>query len=273
MDPAYSRHSRRSHPNLQHLSLLPLTPHHPLSTPQPTPSYLAAQSLPTTPSILSRSPSRTRPNPRSTPALHSLDRSTPALHSLTRSPLPTRSKSSTSLPHTARASHPRPRLPRTASSSSWLAQTAHLLTATTRASKGQTWLATRSSSTSLTAAEEYDPLAGFGLDAEYNGAEADDEYSPTSYRTPFTASRAQSRGDDLVEGEDEEGEEGAGEGEEEKEREREEGLSRRKRRESERVVVREGEMGEGAVEKPPEEGEGGWKDAAWLLSVATKIIT
>ena len=197
--------------------------------------------------------------------------------------------------------------------------------------------------------------SNLSLDTQfYNGAEADDEYSPTSYRTPFNASRPQSRfasarnsrresrvglgvrtsgeeerGDvelmgglepDFVdseeleewEGEDEmdDGEvrrligvrvggwvdwlvgwmdfradetvEGDGEGEEdaeEKEKERHEGVRRRKRRDSERVIVGERNPGEMAVEKPPEEGEGreegggGWKDAAWLLSVATKIIT
>ena len=90
-------------------------------------------------------------------------------------------------------------------------------------------------------------------------------------------------------GEGEEGGQGdVGEREEDAEeggKERDEGLRRRKRRESERVALRqrgrerEGEMqmemetGGRAVEKPPEEGEGGWKDAAWLLNVATKIIT
>lgn len=173
----------------------------------------------------------------------------------------------------------------------------------------------------------------------YAGGEADDEYSPTSYRTPFTASRAQSRfasarnsrrgsgvgvgvreeggmgmepdfvdgGEDeeeeeeeVDEGEvrrligvrmggwvdwlvgwmdfrgDEEGEEqGEEEGDEDvglREKERDEGVRRWKRGESDRVVVREREAGDRAVEKPPEDGEGAWKDAAWLLSVATKII-
>lgn len=79
---------------------------------------------------------------------------------------------------------------------------------------------------------------------------------------------------------DEEGEEGGERGEGEKggedvevrEHEKDEGFRRRKKRESERVVVRERETADRAVEKPPEEGEGVWKDAAWLLSVATKII-
>ncbi|KAK2625323.1 hypothetical protein QTJ16_005692 [Diplocarpon rosae] len=58
----YSRHHSRSHTNLSHLTLAPLTSRLPLSDadalPLPSSSYIEGRSAPTTPSILSRSSSR-----------------------------------------------------------------------------------------------------------------------------------------------------------------------------------------------------------------------
>ena len=47
---------------------------------------------------------------------------------------------------------------------------------------------------------------------------------------------------------------------------------RRKRDERDRINVRRTDDVGAVVVEPPKEGEGVWKDAAWLLSVATKVI-
>lgn len=47
--------------------------------------------------------------------------------------------------------------------------------------------------------------------------------------------------------------------------------ARGKRQGSERVMVAPSDENREVV-PPPEDGEGGWQDAAWLLSVASKII-
>ncbi|MCJ1390451.1 hypothetical protein MMC18_003310 [Xylographa bjoerkii] len=330
MDASYKRHSRRSHPNLHHLSVTALTPAFPLplTTDLPSPtshqraSYLVPTSLPQSPSLLSRSPSRTRPHrgSKSSHALFDLSR--------TRSPL-AQSKSSTT-----------PRRAKSSTTSldgdytSWLLQTASRLTTTTAEAKGQAWLATRTSSTSL---GDYDPPAYPELgDAAYR---ADDEFSPVSTRYSRPGSRyASARGSrrasgvgemmplgGRLSGEEEreeylgdevdfvdEGEEGMGEDEEGEmrrvvwgqvggwvdwavgwmdwridgeEEEREEGMGgevgegevmkvdgrRRRRGEGDRIVMLRRENVE-KLEVPPPEGDGGWKDAAWLLGVAKKVL-
>ncbi|MCJ1399037.1 hypothetical protein MMC11_002239 [Xylographa trunciseda] len=337
MDASYTRHSRRSHPNLHHLSITPLTPAYPLplTTDPPSPtshhraSYLLPPSLPQTPSLLSRSPSRTRPH-RGSKSSHALS---DLSFALTR---PTPTKASTARPRTRGS---------TASldgdGASWLLQTAARLTSTAAEAKGQAWLATRTSSTSLVddSPSAY-PEPG---DAAYR---ADDEFSPVSTRYSRPGSRhasargsrrASGVGEGLLvggvqegEGREREGREeyfGGGvdfveEGEEdvwededgemrrvvwgrvggwvdwavgwmdwrvdgEEGEEREEGMNgevgqeevekvdgrrrRRRRGEGDRIVMLRRENVE-KLEVPPPEGDGGWKDAAWLLGVAKKVL-
>lgn len=219
-----------------------------------------------------------------------------------------------------------------------------LIASSTQESKGQSWLATRSSSTSLVDAGDEDGEEGVVGEGEV----ADDEFSPVlsrrgsgsrfaSARSSRRGSRVLSRGElgmsgggnlgrsegAFVEGPDfvdvEEEDEGADDGEEEvDERElrrltKEKGFGlggfvdrfigwslfrneddervdgdgelddrpaegdgfgsegRRKRRENERVVLAPVHERVETV-PPPGDGEGGWQDAAWLLSVASKII-
>ncbi|MCJ1418439.1 hypothetical protein MMC32_004786 [Xylographa parallela] len=325
MDASYKRHSRRSHPNLHHLSVTPLTPAFPLPLTtdlSPAPrhhraSYLLPSSLPQTPSLLSRSPSRTRPyrGSKSSHALADLSRTlTPPTHAKTGPPRP-RHKSSTP---TLDSDH----------TASWLLQTASLLTTSTAEAKGQAWLATRSSSTSL---GDYDgaPYLEPG-DVAYR---ADDEFSPVSTRYSRPGSRLASaegsrrpsgvgemmglggeeeRGEyfgggvDFVdEGDEEVGDDEEGEmrrvvwgrvggwvdwavgwmdwrvdgEEEEEERDKRVGQEevekvdgrRRRRDEGDRIVMLRREIPE-KLEVPPPEGDGGWKDAAWLLGVAKKVL-
>ncbi|MCJ1315047.1 hypothetical protein MMC15_000361 [Xylographa vitiligo] len=332
MDASYKRHSRRSHPNLHHLSVTPLTPAFPLplTTHLSSPpshhraSYLLPPSLPQTPSLLSRSPSRTRP--------HRGSKSSQALSDLSQAlqPLPL-TKAPSSRPRT-KSSTPTIDSDHTAS---WLLQTASLLTLTTAEAKGQAWLATRSSSTSL---GDYDPLPyPEPGDAAYR---ADDEFSPVSTRYSRPGSRhASARGsrrasgveetmvlggrleaeggreggfgggvdfvdEGLGEDEDEEGEmrrvvwgrvggwvdwavgwmdwrvdgeedergEGVGAEVGEEEVEKVDGRRRRRLRdESDRIVMLRREDPQN-LEVPPPEGDGGWKDAAWLLGVAKKVL-
>ncbi|MCJ1438439.1 hypothetical protein MMC27_007827 [Xylographa pallens] len=331
MDASYKRHSRRSHPNLHHLSVTPLTPAFPLPlttdlSPPPRhhrASYLLPSSLPQTPSLLSRSPSRTRPH-RGSKSSHALADLSRALTPLTHTKIaPARPRPKSSTP-TLDSDH----------TASWLLQTASLLTTTTAEAKGQAWLATRSSSTSL---GDYDgpPYLEPG-DAAYR---ADDEFSPVSTRYSRPGSRlASARGsrrpsgvggmmglggrlegeeeregylgggvDFVDEGDEEVGEDEEGEmrrvvwgrvggwvdwavgwmdwrvdGEEEERDERVGGEvgqeeaekmdgRRRRRDEGDRIVMLRREIPE-KLEVPPPEGDGGWKDAAWLLGVAKKVL-
>ena len=72
-----------------------------------------------------------------------------------------------------------------------------------------------------------------------------------------------------------EGEGWEGEGHEDDEKEEEGELDGRRRRtrrdERDRVFVREREL-VGELDVPPPPADGGWRDAAWLLGVATKVL-
>ncbi|KAK4181122.1 hypothetical protein QBC36DRAFT_129209 [Triangularia setosa] len=179
MDVAYNQHSSfrrksRSSVNLSHLSLAPLTsklpiddvPDNDMITPTSAPptvtlySYLQGKSAPTTPRLLSRSPG---PNNRS--ASVSGTRNSRSAASISKS------KSSSHLPHnnnnrnTHRQSstslHTSPTTPRRLShhpnqpkhfdrsDSDWLLRCGSIISLETRQSKGQAWLSTRASSTSL----------------------------------------------------------------------------------------------------------------------------
>ncbi|KAI0909110.1 hypothetical protein F4823DRAFT_454293 [Ustulina deusta] len=177
MDVAYKQHSsharrkNRSNTNLNHLSLAPLTTKMPLTDTEylpeciasplhHNPSYLQGKSAPTTPRLF-QSPSQTRSNsPRrrrasitdthsaaitfakskSTTQLHVHKESRHALSGF--SPLPRRRHGE---------DHRR--------DSDWMLRTGALLTSETRESKGQAWLISRASSTSLTGIRDADEEA------------------------------------------------------------------------------------------------------------------
>ncbi|KAL9122508.1 MAG: hypothetical protein Q9187_000945, partial [Circinaria calcarea] len=180
-------------------------------------------------------------------------------------------------------------------STDWILQTASALTNNTAESKGQCWLATRTSSTSLVDVPPY------SLQRRASSAEADDEFSisPDSVKhtskphSRFTSAKNSRRGSrvgamtplglrTLGEADDrddaffgaqgpqfvdvDERDEDVGDEVDEGEMRR-----RRKRDESDRIVIGDKEpRAKGDVPPPP--ADGGWKDAAWLLSIATKIL-
>ncbi|KAI1340097.1 hypothetical protein F5Y15DRAFT_63922 [Xylariaceae sp. FL0016] len=165
MDVAYKQHANqarrknRSSTNLNHLSLAPLTSKLPLTDPddlpdfvaspvQYNPSYLQGKSAPTTPRLL-KSPPRTRGN---SPRRRSSVPEVPAL-------LLPKSKSTTHLavprgrrhgpgqisPTTRRRKDEEERR-----DSDWMLRTGSLISSEARESKGQAWLVSRASATSLT---------------------------------------------------------------------------------------------------------------------------
>ncbi|MCJ1226546.1 hypothetical protein MMC12_003198 [Toensbergia leucococca] len=218
MDATYSRHTRKSHPNLQNFTFAPLTPHnfydpsgpHPSS--HPPPSYISPKSLPQTPSILSRSSSRSNlaiPSYKSIQTLSSLNKAKAPARPLITNHHKTNSSQSTIT--TSAISTNTTTIPQKPSTTAdWLLQTASHLTLSTLESKGQSWLATRSSSTSLliqppspnTNSYQQNPYSySFATTdnsplhtASTLAFEADDEYSPFSARarSPFST-RARSR--------------------------------------------------------------------------------
>ncbi|KAI9680591.1 MAG: hypothetical protein M1817_004031 [Caeruleum heppii] len=174
MDVAYNRHARRSTTNLNHLSLAPLTNKFPIGDEDELPadyriarssSYLEGKSAPTTPGILSRSPSSARLRARQQQLA-----------------IP-KSKSSSYLLKTTR-----PKKPANASSE-WMLRAGAVLSSETRESKGQSWLVSRASSTSLVE-----------NDGPESNSFADDEFSPVSTRDSkfFSSSRGGSRATSRV---------------------------------------------------------------------------
>lgn len=167
MDVAYNQHSdrarrkNRSSTNLNHLTLAPLTVKLPIDddtiiTEQVTSvvqsyTYLQGKSAPTTPRLLSRSPV----DARSRSPARSHHRRTPSAPS---GPLP-KSKSSTHINGNPRhsvsgATTPRRRKddalhPKDRNDSDWLLRTGAVMTSEAREYKGQAWLVSRQSSTSL----------------------------------------------------------------------------------------------------------------------------
>ena len=239
---ASPRPSRRSFPNLTHLSLAPLSSRFPIdddpALDNDTPdvhmgrraSYIQPQTTPATPSILSRSNSRVRNGTRKKRATHYAYeghtwRSTP--DDLSRTSM-SKAKSSTDLltarpdarrhpyhqqypqqraypPHTPKQ-YRTPKSP-IAPQDEWLHRAGLVIASEARDAKGQSWLVTRTSSTSLhilhdnssTNLNHGSNRSSFDnndddyvsqrsqLTAEYG---ADDEYSPA---TPRLASRTTSR--------------------------------------------------------------------------------
>ncbi|ETR99089.1 hypothetical protein M419DRAFT_124498, partial [Trichoderma reesei RUT C-30] len=149
------RRKNRSSTNVNHLSLAPLTTKLPLdddeaiadaalSLPRPSTSYLQGKSAPATPRLLASS--ATNPRSRS----RSRNRTPSASGG---APIP-KSKSSSHLAGAKRASHgavtPRRRHDEGGGDGDWLLRTGALMTFEAREFKGQSWLVSRQSSTSLT---------------------------------------------------------------------------------------------------------------------------
>jgi hypothetical protein len=180
---------RRSHPNLQHLSLAPLTPKYPINPSDydayfnPDTSELHTSTslshiagLPSPGSILANSPTRSRATSR-TRSLKRKARSTVAFKALGKEEASLPQAGSGALPHgavtsqgfggtitptvekstTAKSgSNLRLRISPRKPDQSWLVQTGLALTEGSRESKGQSWLVKRASSTSLyTPPEDY----------------------------------------------------------------------------------------------------------------------
>ncbi|KAK4214481.1 hypothetical protein QBC37DRAFT_150415 [Rhypophila decipiens] len=182
MDVAYNQHAARrksrSSTNLNHLTLAPLTSKFPLETddvddtvdatiPRST-SYLQGKSAPTTPRLLSRSPGGTSRSTSRSGAR--LPKSKSATH-LVAAPIAQgrhRSNGHSHGPHSAvgcrsLSFHAPPNVRRKGHNhddrkdSDWLLRTGALISTETRESKGQAWLVSRASSTSL--AGLHDPEA------------------------------------------------------------------------------------------------------------------
>ncbi|TFB02090.1 hypothetical protein CCMA1212_006099 [Trichoderma ghanense] len=157
------RRKNRSSTNLHHLSLAPLTTKLPLddddaafadaalSLPRPSTSYLQGKSAPATPRLLASSAT----NPRSR------SRSRSRTPSASGAPIP-KSKSSSHLA-AKRASHgsvtPRRRHDEGGGDGDWLLRTGALMTFEAREFKGQSWLVSRQSSTSLTGIRSIEDVA------------------------------------------------------------------------------------------------------------------
>lgn len=234
MDVAYNQHSdrarrkSRSSTNLNHLSLAPLTVKLPLndddddsmlsdvgaSAIQPYTSYLQGKSAPTTPRLLSRSPVDARSRSRE-PTHH---RRTPSAPS---GPI-TKSKSSSHLAsgnnrHPASGQGtPRRRkddaglTARDRNDSDWLLRAGAAMTSEAREYKGQAWLVSRQSSTSLSGGRDPDEEAfeqELAREREMtsrlasrrgSSALADDEAASSSARASRLHSRSNSRSHSLA---------------------------------------------------------------------------
>ncbi|PQE07538.1 DUF3984 domain protein [Rutstroemia sp. NJR-2017a BBW] len=204
MDIAYNQHSphsrRHNHSStsLNHLTLAPLTSRLPPANDDYVPtSYIESPSLPTTPSVLSRSTSRVslrKPAPTSI----SIPKSKSSTH------LGPSHRSGTTTP--SRHSHLRNATTRgdfdvstfsekDRNDSDWLLRAGAMISTSTRESKGQSWLASRASSTSLQRDQEEEAfereLAREREQASRKGSrrgsaagafDADDEFSPLTTR-------------------------------------------------------------------------------------------
>ncbi|KAI0137286.1 hypothetical protein BJ170DRAFT_51803 [Xylariales sp. AK1849] len=169
MDVAYKQHAsqarrqNRSSTNLNHLTLAPLTSKLPLTDPDDLPefvatplqhnvSYLQGKSAPTTPRLLARSPASGKSRSRRS-SVHGLNtdtlpKSKSASHLFTDA---RHHRSGTSTPTVRRRKEePSSFTIDDRNDSDWMLRTGALISAETRESKGQAWLISRQSSTSLT---------------------------------------------------------------------------------------------------------------------------
>lgn len=198
----YSRHQTRSSTNLNHLTLAPLTSRFPLDTDLPADSthhvsYIEGRSAPTTPSILAHS---SRVSLRKT-AASGLPKSKSSTHLL---PSRAQPRSEATTPGSSKKkSVAKEDLSLSTLSgkdrndSDWLLRAGAAISSSTRESKGQAWLVSRASSTSLTAErdEEEEELQrelarereltsrrGSRRGSAAGAFDADDEFSPITTR-------------------------------------------------------------------------------------------
>ncbi|KAK3177604.1 hypothetical protein K4F52_009655 [Lecanicillium sp. MT-2017a] len=204
MDVAYNQHAdrarrkNRSSTNINHLSLAPLTAKLPLNDPDsfadhsssgPAPSYLQGKSAPTTPRFLGHTPAT--PRSRS----HQRTPSAPSGGSISTSKSTTqlggsRSRSNGRRPGSG-ATTPKRRGHRDGETlgsrhkndSDWMLRTAAMMSSEARESKGQAWLVSRQSSTSLSGMRDADEDAfeneiAREREMSRRGSTADDDASP-----------------------------------------------------------------------------------------------
>ena len=169
MDVAYNQHadrSRRKNRSFNNLTLAPLTIKLPIETSDETPesstaykrpstSYLQGRSAPTTPRLLTRSPANSSPRSRS--RSHQRTGSAPGA-SITKSKsaahlAPKQSRSGTSTPKRRKEETT------DKSDGDWLMRAGALMTSEAREYKGQNWLVSRQSSTSLAGMPDIDEEA------------------------------------------------------------------------------------------------------------------
>lgn len=229
MDMAYNQHSdrarrkNRSSSSLNHLSLAPLTVKLPIndedliqdaiassSHPQsPSVSYLQGKSAPTTPRLLARSPTTTRSRSHHrTPSapIGALEKSKSTTHLA--HPITRKSVSGRATPSRRNRDDTFGFGMRNRNDSDWLLRTGALMSSEARESKGQAWLISRQSSTSLAAMHDSDEdelESELARERDMNAASRrgsrrgsaapfDEDASPYASRFPSRAhSRVQSR--------------------------------------------------------------------------------
>ena len=190
---------RRSHASLRHLTLSPLTLSYPLLPTSPSPplhtstsySYLASPTYPSKPTILSRSSSRTslRSN-HAGPQPINTSKSSPSFTKKPPRPAHHKRASANAIPTSAFLSTSTLTSPTRRADdeeSSWLLRTASTLQTQRMEEKGQAWLATRNSSTSLT------KIDVDGLSDDESSPFASAYSRPRSPEWPETPSFARSR--------------------------------------------------------------------------------
>ncbi|KAL2680638.1 hypothetical protein Neosp_008241 [[Neocosmospora] mangrovei] len=234
MDVAYNQHAdrarrkNRSSSSLNHLSLAPLTAKlplnddeliadaiasHPQSPAHPIPSYIQGKSAPTTPRLLARSPttSRSRSHNRTPSAPLAKSKSTTHLAA------PAVRKSLSGRVTPSRRNRDDPTIlgfgMRHRNDSDWLLRTGALMSSEARESKGQAWLISRQSSTSLAGmdpdeeafefelARERDMSAAASRRASRRGSTAPGDEDASPYASRFSSrnhSRNHSRSHSLA---------------------------------------------------------------------------
>ncbi|GJC82610.1 hypothetical protein ColLi_05448 [Colletotrichum liriopes] len=169
-----ARRKNRSSTNLNHLSLAPFTSRLPLqdddalpdhlASPHHSTSYLQGKSAPTTPGLLSRSPARSNSHARRSSLPHAdLPKSKSATHlaptASDRKSHNRKSVSGTTSPTVRRRKDKDDFSVRDRNDSDWLLRTGALISNENREFKGQAWLVSRQSSTSLTGMRDADEEA------------------------------------------------------------------------------------------------------------------
>ncbi|KAF6844698.1 hypothetical protein CMUS01_00882 [Colletotrichum musicola] len=167
-----ARRKNRSSTNLNHLSLAPFTSRLPLQdddaipdhliSPARSTSYLQGKSAPTTPGLLTRSPARSNSHARRSSVPHAeLTKSKSATHlapaASDRKAHYRKSVSGTTSPTVRRRKDDLPA--RDLNDSDWLLRTGALISNESREFKGQAWMVSRASSTSLTGMRDADEEA------------------------------------------------------------------------------------------------------------------